>query len=82
MNTLSLTGGSAALLMSLLMVAPTTAQSKAPRDSFSLMNGVHLHYVDWGGRGQALLFLTSFDATAHEFDGLARILPTASECWA
>ena len=67
-----LRSGSAALLIALLMLAaPTPAQSKTPRDGFISVNSVKLHYVDWGGKGQALLFLTSFDATAHEFDDLA-----------
>jgi pimeloyl-ACP methyl ester carboxylesterase len=42
-----------------------------PTDEFAHVNGVTLHYIDWGGNGEALLFLTSFGANAHEFDGLA-----------
>jgi pimeloyl-ACP methyl ester carboxylesterase len=42
-----------------------------PPDRFLTVNGVRLHYLDWGGRGPTLLFLTSFGASAHEYDGLA-----------
>ena len=42
-----------------------------PADNFITVNGVKLHYLDWGGNGDVLLFLTSFGATAHEFDSLA-----------
>lgn len=42
-----------------------------PLDQFVTANGVRLQYVDWGGHGDALLFLSSFGATSHEFDSLA-----------
>lgn len=35
------------------------------------MNGVRLHFLDWGGKGQALLFLTGMGNSAHIFDNLA-----------
>lgn len=47
------------------------AQVQAPSDQFAVVNGVQLHYLDWGGRGPTLLFLTSFGASAHEYDQLA-----------
>src|SRR5216684_6011679 len=59
-----------AVLASVAVVAqqnPTTT----PKDGFVSVNGIRLHYLDWGGKGDALLFLTSFGATAHEFDPLA-----------
>jgi pimeloyl-ACP methyl ester carboxylesterase len=34
-------------------------------------NGVRLHYVEWGGSGDVLLFLTPLGASAHEFDDFA-----------
>ena len=41
------------------------------RDQFMTVNSVRLHYLDWGGHGPVLLFLTSFDSSAHEFDQFA-----------
>lgn len=34
-------------------------------------NGVKLHYLDWGGKGEAMLFLTGMGVTPHIFDNLA-----------
>ena len=34
-------------------------------------DGVTLHYLDWGGKGEPLLFLTGYGAPAHVFDSLA-----------
>jgi len=33
--------------------------------------GVRLHYLDWGGSGEAILFLTSRGGTADDFHPLA-----------
>ena len=35
------------------------------------VNGIRLHYVDWGGAGPSLLFLTGLGDSAHSFDRLA-----------
>jgi pimeloyl-ACP methyl ester carboxylesterase len=49
-----------------------SAQSaNVPPDEFVSVNGVRLHYLDWGGKGEALLFLTSLGGTAREFQALA-----------
>jgi pimeloyl-ACP methyl ester carboxylesterase len=45
--------------------------SEPPVDQFVVVQGVRLHYLDWGGSGPTLLFLTSFGASAHEYDQLA-----------
>jgi pimeloyl-ACP methyl ester carboxylesterase len=34
-------------------------------------NGVKLHYLDWGGRGEVVLLLGELGCTAHVFDNLA-----------
>lgn len=34
-------------------------------------NGVRLHYLDWGGSGDAMVFLAGLGNTAHVFDTLA-----------
>jgi pimeloyl-ACP methyl ester carboxylesterase len=37
-----------------------------------VVNGVRLHYTDWGGQGESLLFLTPLGGDLHEqFDSLA-----------
>jgi len=36
-----------------------------------MVNGVKLHYLDWGGSGEAILFLHGFPGSAHNFDDLA-----------
>jgi non-heme chloroperoxidase len=38
---------------------------------FVKVNGIRLHYLDWGGNGEAILFLTGFGDSAHIFDDLA-----------
>jgi pimeloyl-ACP methyl ester carboxylesterase len=40
-------------------------------EAFVQANGVRLHYLDWGGKGDPLLFLTGYGAPAHVFDSLA-----------
>jgi pimeloyl-ACP methyl ester carboxylesterase len=42
-----------------------------PPSQFATVNGVKLHYLDWGGNGEALLFLTSLGGTAGDFQPLA-----------
>jgi len=38
---------------------------------FARVNGVKLQYLDWGGKGEALVFLAGLGNTAHIFDDLA-----------
>ena len=38
------------------------------------MNGVRLHYVDWGGRGNDLVLLAGLDDSARVYDELAPLL--------
>ena len=48
-------------------------QFSAPdaQDLFVTVNGVRLHYVDWGGHGDVMLFLGPLMGGAHVFDSLA-----------
>ncbi len=39
--------------------------------AFVHVNGIHLHYLDWGGPGPVLLFLTGMGCFAHIFDRFA-----------
>jgi len=62
------------LCASLAVLSVLSGPAPAPQiaaDQFVTLNGVRLHYLDWGGTGQPVLFLTSFGASAHEFDQLA-----------
>jgi len=65
--------------------APLNSQSTAvvgPRTGFVTVRGVRLHYVDWGGTGDPLIFLTPnggrperlFDALAPHFVDRFRVL--------
>lgn len=45
---------------------------KSPHQSgFVTVNGTKLHYLDWGGKGKVLLFLTGVGNSAHIFDDIA-----------
>jgi pimeloyl-ACP methyl ester carboxylesterase len=41
------------------------------KSGFVNVNGVKLHYLDWGGNGDVLLFLAGMGCNAHIFDDLA-----------
>ncbi|HLO28088.1 MAG TPA: alpha/beta hydrolase [Anaerolineales bacterium] len=41
------------------------------KSGFANVNGIHLHYLDWGGDGPALLFLPGLGCNAHIFDEFA-----------
>lgn len=42
-----------------------------PASQFAKVNGVRLHYLDWGGKGEVILFLTSLGGSAEDFQPLA-----------
>lgn len=45
---------------------------KSPHKSgFINVNCIHLHYLDWGGGGETLIFLTGMGCSAHFFDRIA-----------
>jgi pimeloyl-ACP methyl ester carboxylesterase len=41
------------------------------KSDFVQVNGINLHYLDWGGKGDVLLFLAGMGCNAHIFDHLA-----------
>jgi len=47
------------------------AQPQRPPDQFINVNGVRLHYLEWGGHGPVLLFLAGLGDSVHRFDALA-----------
>ena len=42
------------------------------RSDFVHVNGINLHYLDWGGNGDVLLFLAGMGCNAHIFNHLAQ----------
>ena len=63
------------LLILAMPVAPQSGnmqEDKSPhRSGFATVNGIKLHYLDWGGKGEALLFITGMGDNAHVFDEMA-----------
>jgi len=51
--------------------AALVAQPQRPPDQFVSVNGVRLHYLDWGGSGPALVFLAGLGDSVHRFDDRA-----------
>lgn len=45
--------------------------SSPHKSDFVQVNGINLHYLDWGGNGDVLLFLAGMGCNAHIFDDLA-----------
>ncbi len=41
------------------------------KSSFVHANGIRLHYLDWGGRGETILLLSGMGITPHIYDDLA-----------
>ena len=50
-------GAAAALAFLSVLAARGQQPGPAPQDAFATVNGIRLHYVDWGGNGETLLFL-------------------------
>ena len=63
----------AAVGLAVVLVIPARGHGAQPAliDRFAAVNGVKLHFVDWGGTGEPLLFLTGGGGSAHQFDALA-----------
>jgi len=62
--------------MPMMIALPVGAQSnwtdKSPhKTGFITVNGVRLHYLDWGGKGETMLFLHGAGDTPHIDDDLA-----------
>ena len=66
-----------ALALSLLALtlgtpAQDTWSDRSPHtQGFATVNGVKLHYLDWGGKGKVLLLLTGASNSAHIYDDIA-----------
>jgi len=53
----------------------------ATRDGFATVNGLRLHYIEWGGAGPSVLFLTGLGDSADAFDALARRFTDRFHVW-
>jgi len=80
----------AALALLLFTTFPSLAAEKRPYRAtrFITVNGVNLNYVDWGGKGETLLFLHGmggdayvFDSFAHHFTDRFRVLGLTRRGW-
>ena len=60
--------------VAVVLAVPACGQAaqSAPADKFAVVNGVKLHFVDWGGTGEPILFLTGGGGSAHQFDAVAQ----------
>jgi non-heme chloroperoxidase len=65
----------ASALLALVALAQSVAAAPAsplpPKDGFINVNGIKLHYVDWGRSGDTILFLPGFNDSAHVYDEFA-----------
>src|SRR5689334_12563787 len=60
------------IVFALYVGAQSDWADKSPHKSaFVTVNGVRLHYLDWGGAGETLLFLHGMGGTAHFYDDFA-----------
>ena len=48
-----------------------TESSRSFSEHFVEANGIRLHYLDWGGQGEPVVFLTGFGTPAETFKDLA-----------
>jgi pimeloyl-ACP methyl ester carboxylesterase len=70
---------SIAVIFTLVQIA-STQQTQAFRDpsphksNFIHVNGIRLHYLDWGGSGTPLILIHGIGDNAHIFDDLAPLL--------
>jgi len=59
-------------MFALHLNAQSDGMDKSPHQTgFITVNKVRLHYLDWGGKGETLLFLHGMGDTAHKYDDLA-----------
>jgi pimeloyl-ACP methyl ester carboxylesterase len=60
------------MMFALSAGAQSSSTDHSPHKSgFVTANGVRLHYLDWGGKGETMLFLHGIGDTPHSFDDFA-----------
>ncbi len=57
--------------LALAAVFGQTESSRQFSEHFVEANGIQLHYLDWGGQGEPVVFLTGFGSPASTFNDLA-----------
>lgn len=66
------------LLVLLIFIVGFEAQTTTPNDvpayksEFATANGIKLNYLDWGGKGETILFISGVGDGARYFDEMAR----------
>jgi pimeloyl-ACP methyl ester carboxylesterase len=60
-----------ALVAAIVLSVAALAVASSPPDRFVKANGIRLQYVDWGGRGDVVLFLPGLGDDVHRFDTFA-----------
>jgi len=68
---LALLGFLASLRLTAEPAQNAKANSPTPKSDFVTVNNVKLHYLDWGGDGEAVLFLHSTSWTAYKYEQFA-----------
>jgi len=69
-----------ATLLALLLPLSVSSQTTTPKNDslptsgFITANGIRLHYLDWGGTGEPVLFISGVGDGARYFDEMARTL--------
>ena len=58
-------------LLCISEVRPAASPLPAPKTGFVTANGIKLHYLDWGGSGDPILFLPGFNDSAHVYNQFA-----------
>jgi alpha-beta hydrolase superfamily lysophospholipase len=62
----------APMIVAFSLAAQSDWTDKSPhKTAFITVNGVRLHYLDWGGKGETMLFLHGIGDTPHGFNGFA-----------
>lgn len=65
------------LFVSVPVAAQSSVRSVKPQDEFrhksgfAVVNGIKVHYLDWGGPGEAVVFITGAGDSGHVFDEMA-----------
>ena len=63
-----------AFILACLTLSGVSGQTESGRsfsEHFVEANGIRLHYLDWGGQGEPVVFLTGFGTPAATFNDLA-----------
>jgi len=58
-------------LSSRILTKENSMNKSSYKSDFVYVNGIRLHYLDWGGSGETLLFLTGMGCSARLFDQIA-----------